>query len=482
MAGRMINGAAALAELIRPASATGEFEAQRVLPVLPELSNLLPSRGLRRGSTIAIGIIPGAAVHQAALPTPTLPVAPTPASPSASVPGSASLSASALTPGSASVSASPFGSLSSATSSPFDGARDLGDPGFGAVQAATSPQAPPATSSASAAHPEILVTDGPQAGHRLPRSRRESPVRGLTSPSDHRDGESRARHDSPRDPSAERLSPAEGGAFAGGASFGGGRSSSVRGALTGGGRGVARGAALTGSGSTSLLLALLAAASSAGSWCAVVGVPTLGALAAAESGIVLDRLALVPDPGPEWPTVVAALIDGVDVVVVAVPGQVSPSITSRLVARARQRGCVLVPYGRWDGADVTLQVTRGYWEGLGAGHGRLRRREVTVVARGRGTASRPKEITMWMPGLSAAPLHDPEPGVRSRPTAVPPPARTADEPGPAPAAGASTSSVPLASVTPIFSAASASPSAAGAAPTASGRLAAGEHPPGTGCA
>lgn len=139
----------------------------------------------------------------------------------------------------------------------------------------------------------------------------------------------------------------------------------------------------------------------------MVGVPALGALAAAESGVALDRLAFVPNPGPEWPTVVAALIDGVDVVVVAVPGQVSASIASRLVARARQRGCVLVPYGRWDGADVTLQVTQGRWEGLGAGRGRLRRREVTVVARGRGAAARPKELTLWMPGMAALPAPAP---------------------------------------------------------------------------
>src|SRR3954471_13212554 len=179
---------------------------------------------------------------------------------------------------------------------------------------------------------------------------------------------------------------------------------------------VAPGRAAPASGGTSLLLALLSEASRSGSWCAVVGVPTLGAVAAAESGISLERLALVPNPGPEWPTVVAALIDGVDVVVIAVPGQVSASIASRLVARARQRGCVLVPYGRWDGADVTLQVTQGRWEGLGTGHGRLRRRRVTVVARGRGTAARPKEITMWMPGLAVAPPPDPTPGTRSRPT------------------------------------------------------------------
>ncbi|MEU3457970.1 hypothetical protein ABZ671_30930 [Micromonospora sp. NPDC006766] len=152
------------------------------------------------------------------------------------------------------------------------------------------------------------------------------------------------------------------------------------------------------SGGTSLLLALLAEASRAGSWCAVVGVPTFGAGAAAEAGIALDRLALVPHPGPEWPTVVAALIDGVDVVVAAVPATVSASVANRLAARARQRGSVLVPYGRWDGADVTLQVVRGVWEGLGAGRGRLRRREVTVSARGRGAAARAKEIKVWLPG------------------------------------------------------------------------------------
>lgn len=152
------------------------------------------------------------------------------------------------------------------------------------------------------------------------------------------------------------------------------------------------------SGGTSLVLALLAEASRAGSWCAVVGVPTFGAGAAAEAGIALDRLALVPHPGPEWPTVVAALIDGVDVVVTAVPHAVSTPVADRLAARARQRGCVLVPYGRWAGADVTLQVVRGVWAGLGPGRGWLRRREVTVSARGRGAAARPKEITMWLPG------------------------------------------------------------------------------------
>jgi hypothetical protein len=154
----------------------------------------------------------------------------------------------------------------------------------------------------------------------------------------------------------------------------------------------------------------------------VVGVPALGALAAAESGIALDRLALVPNPGPEWPTVVAALIDGVDVVVAAVPGPVSASIAGRLVARTRQRGSVLMPFGRWDGADVTLQVMQGMWEGLGAGRGRLRRRTVTVMARGRGAAARPRETTMWMPGITFPPTPSLPPTTTAGPAASTAPA------------------------------------------------------------
>ena len=99
-------------------------------------------------------------------------------------------------------------------------------------------------------------------------------------------------------------------------------------------------------GATSVLLALLAGASVAGSWCAVVGMPSLGLVAAAELGIALDRLALVPDPGPDWPAVVAALLDGIDVVAAAPPGPVSAPLAGRLAARVRQRGSVLVGYGR----------------------------------------------------------------------------------------------------------------------------------------
>ena len=179
----------------------------------------------------------------------------------------------------------------------------------------------------------------------------------------------------------------------------------LRGLLPGGGlrRGATVAVGCSPVGGTTVLLGLLAGASRAGSWCAVVGVPTLGAAAAAELGVALDRLALVPNPGPDWPTVVAALLDGVDIVVAAVPGPVAAPVASRLAARARHRGSVLVPYGRWSGADVTLDAVRARWHGLGAGRGRLRGRQLTVTARGRGAAGVPRRAEVWLPRISGAP-------------------------------------------------------------------------------
>ncbi|MGH3715639.1 MAG: hypothetical protein ACRDT4_19590 [Micromonosporaceae bacterium] len=163
------------------------------------------------------------------------------------------------------------------------------------------------------------------------------------------------------------------------------------------------GSAVTGAaGSTSLCLALLVEAMHAGSWCAVVGMPDLGATTAAEFGIDLGRLALVPDPGTEWVTVVAALLDGLDIVVVRPPGQLTPKLTRRLAARARQRGSVLISYGSWEGAELTLCTTGQVWHGLGAGSGRLRSRELTVVGYGRGSATRPRQTQVWWPPATPA--------------------------------------------------------------------------------
>jgi hypothetical protein len=134
------------------------------------------------------------------------------------------------------------------------------------------------------------------------------------------------------------------------------------------GQGLRRGTTVAVSRSAALALALVAAASAAGSWVAAVGLPDLGIVAAAESGIALERLALVPVPGARvWPTVVAALLDAVDVVLVRSPARLGPPRP----AASRPGLSVGGPGPRaWpEPADPGRHLQR--LERLGQGHGRL---------------------------------------------------------------------------------------------------------------
>jgi hypothetical protein len=183
---------------------------------------------------------------------------------------------------------------------------------------------------------------------------------------------------------------------------------------------VAVGAAPGVVGATSLALALAAGPSRAGSWVAVVGLGSLGLVAAAEMGVDLGRLVLVADPGRDragWASVVAALVDGFDVVLLA-PGGVGaagevdggggsgpgrrlrPADARRLVARVRERGSVLLSVGGdlpGERSPLRLTVVAAAWEGLGDGWGHLEGRRVTVESGGRGEAARPRRAELWLP-------------------------------------------------------------------------------------
>ncbi|MGH3516852.1 MAG: hypothetical protein ACRDQ7_05435 [Haloechinothrix sp.] len=162
--------------------------------------------------------------------------------------------------------------------------------------------------------------------------------------------------------------------------------------------GLRRGSTVSVGGSRSLLLALLAEATTQGSWAAVVGMPDLGVVAAAELGVETSRLALVPAPGSELVPVTAALLDGVDLVVVGC-GMPDVRAARQLSARARHRGAVLLAAGTWPGAEVELRCVPGLWNGIdGAGHGYLREREVTAHGCGRGAAARPARARFLLPG------------------------------------------------------------------------------------
>jgi hypothetical protein len=153
--------------------------------------------------------------------------------------------------------------------------------------------------------------------------------------------------------------------------------------------GIARGSVISvrGQGATSLLFTLLSGPPAA--WSAIVGMPGVGLLAAAEFGIDLARVVVVPEPGPDVLQVLSILMDGVDMIAVALPPTAAPAPARQrvLTGRLRQRGAVLLVMGPWPGADLVLTTRWEGWTGLGQGHGRLRDRELVVDVAGRGAAA-----------------------------------------------------------------------------------------------
>ena len=147
--------------------------------------------------------------------------------------------------------------------------------------------------------------------------------------------------------------------------------------------------------SASLAMALMAGPSADGAGGGVVGSAEFGLEAAAAAGVELRRTILVPDPGEAWLEVTAPLIDVLGVVVVAAPSEVSAKDVSRIGARLRQRGAVLISYGDWPRCDARLSLRDAQWVGLGRGHGHLQARRVTVEVQ-RGTAP-VRTGQLWLP-------------------------------------------------------------------------------------
>jgi hypothetical protein len=163
---------------------------------------------------------------------------------------------------------------------------------------------------------------------------------------------------------------------------------------------VARGSVLRvtgrpGAGATTVGFELAAAVTALGEWAAVVDVDaTLGPLAAAGAGVALERFAVVRRvPPARWAAVVAALLDGVSLVLADVPRGVALGDARRLEARARERESVLVVVetqgARWPGsALVTLHAVASSWDEHTASVVDGRRLRVEVD--GRGAAARPR--------------------------------------------------------------------------------------------
>ena len=149
----------------------------------------------------------------------------------------------------------------------------------------------------------------------------------------------------------------------------------------------------------SLALALLSGPSQAGEWIGVVGIPELGYESAAELGVDLSRVIVVPEPGSHWLSVVAGLAEITGVVLVRPAGPVSAGQAEKLRSRLRLKGAALLSWGTWPRTEASFSLRSSHWVGLGDGYGHLTSRlaEVDITRPGRS----PQSLELWLPGRDA---------------------------------------------------------------------------------
>ena len=170
--------------------------------------------------------------------------------------------------------------------------------------------------------------------------------------------------------------------------------------------------AVHGHGSVTLAVALAAEASRRGSWVAAVGMADLGVAALAERGVDLGRWALVDLPagargrdGSLSADVLGAVAGGFDLVLLGPAIRVAGAAARRLLARMRERGTSLICALGGASADmaadlqpeVRLTIEQTLWTGIDEGRGRLLARQAEVAVGGRGAASRPRRMPLWLP-------------------------------------------------------------------------------------
>jgi hypothetical protein len=142
-------------------------------------------------------------------------------------------------------------------------------------------------------------------------------------------------------------------------------------------------------GSSALLLGMLAASSRAGRWCAFVGCPEISALAAAQMGVDLERVAFIKNPEVESNNVISTLVNAMTVVV-GPEVRLVDSDRRRLAARVRESGQLLISTQPWAGAQLEYSVTGRSFGGLKHGLGDVQGYRLEVLRSGRAQAAAPK--------------------------------------------------------------------------------------------
>ena len=160
-----------------------------------------------------------------------------------------------------------------------------------------------------------------------------------------------------------------------------------------------------GTGAISLALAVVARGTSDGLWCSVVGPLDLGIVAGVELGVDLDHLIVVDTPRTRLATVLGALVDGCDVVMLRLPLALTRQEMLRLSARARQRRVLLLLVrdvrshaNAWaDAPEITAVVCSSDFVGIANGSGRIAARRIVVETRHRRGVDNAGPVALWLP-------------------------------------------------------------------------------------
>lgn len=128
---------------------------------------------------------------------------------------------------------------------------------------------------------------------------------------------------------------------------------------------------------------------------AVVGWPELGLVALSEAGVDLSRLYVVPDAGAEPALVLAALVDGFEIVVAGPRVALTPSERRRILARTRRLDTTVLSAMPWEGTAAALVVERSGWTGPDRGDRWIREAHMSVVRHSRADGGGRRFAVVW---------------------------------------------------------------------------------------
>jgi len=163
--------------------------------------------------------------------------------------------------------------------------------------------------------------------------------------------------------------------------------------------GLCKGSSYSLDSSASLLWSLVAESTKQGIWCAIIGIPDLGIGIAKEVGVNINRVVLIPSPGPKWMAVLGDLIETVGICVLGSFSAPGATQLSTLHSRLRNHKTSLLVRATWPNSKTSFAVTH-QWSGVRSGEGLLQTHHLHITAKSHsGEAIRSCDVLITDTGL-----------------------------------------------------------------------------------